>query len=230
MSKSRWKDLESECQYNFPDVLQVNDPDTDLVSIGADLEPATLIYAYAHGLFPMHIHAEELKEKKIGWFSPRNRAIFDLDNIRITRSTKQSAKKYECRIDTCFENMMRMCMTVPRENGWIDEKFIRAYAKLHELGFAHSIEVFDGDELVGGLYGVSFAGFFAGESMVHTKRDASKIALMKLSDVLREKGISLLDAQWMTPHLYSLGAETVTKKHYLQLLYQALKKETMPWP
>ncbi len=232
MSSRGWKQYADACTFRFPNPRLTPVEMGDLVALGADLEPSTLIYAYSHGLFPMHVDTSQglQKEKTLGWFSPVERAIFPLDQLRVTRSMKKSAKKYVTRIDTCFEEMMRLCMTVPRHSGWIDEEFIAAYVELHRLGFAHSMEVFFDDELVGGLYGVGFAGFFAGESMVHTRRDASKVALMALVDLLKERGATLLDAQWMTPHLHSLGAITVTKSQYYDLLEKSLDVPSMSWP
>jgi leucyl/phenylalanyl-tRNA--protein transferase len=225
-----WRELAEACVFTFPDPTDRPEELGDLVCIGADLSPETLLYAYSHGLFPMDIDIPGEQQEQLGWFSPVERAIFPLDALRITRSMKQSAKKYDVRIDTCFEDMMRLCMTVPRHSGWINERFIESYKKLHELGFAHSVEVFDDKELVGGLYGVGFAGFFAGESMVHTKRDASKVALMRLVEILRENGATLLDAQWLTDHLESLGAVAIHRSQYLQYLDKSLKIDSIDWP
>lgn len=230
MKQSNWRSLSDICLYDFPNPTKLSKEAGDLITLGADLDPETLIFAYSHGLFPMHIELEDQGDKKtIGWFSPFKRAIFPLDKLRVTRSMKKSYNKYECRIDTCFSEMMRLCMTVPRHSGWIDEEFVKAYTDLHELGFAHSVEIFDEGELVGGLYGVSFAGFFAGESMVHTKRDASKVALMHLVEKLNQTGAMLLDAQWLTPHLASLGAREVSREQYFQLLAESLKVEQVSW-
>lgn len=231
MKKNNWKALAQNCWYQFPDPLSITDEYGDLITIGADLEPETLIYAYAHGLFPMHVDMEsESDEKTLAWFFPKKRAIFQVDNIRITRSMRKSYKKYECRFDTCFVEMMRLCMTVPRHSGWIDEEFVEAYTDLHNRGLAHSVEIFYEDKLVGGLYGVGFAGFFAGESMVHTMRDASKVALMHLAEKLNAGNVTLLDAQWLTPHLASLGAIEVSRPTYIEMLKQSLKSDEVSWP
>jgi len=229
-SEPVWQSLAEQCMYQFPDLTTIDPELEDLITAGADLHPSTLLYAYSHGYFPMHVNADEQgQEKLLGWFSPKSRAIFPTNSLRITRSMKQSFKKYECCIDTCFKEMMEMCRTVPRPLGWIDDEFIKSYVRLHELGFAHSIEVFKEDELVGGLYGVGFAGFFAGESMVHTKRDASKVALMHLVEIASKIGVSLIDAQWMTDHLRSLGAIEVTRPRYLELLRESLEND-VTWP
>lgn len=229
-SNPEWKERALDSIYYFPDVLEVDPKNGDLITIGADLDVSTLLNAYSRGLFPMHIDIENNGSKNtIGWFSPVKRAIIPLDKLRVTRSMKKSYKKYECRIDSCFEEMMRLCMTVPRENGWIDEEFVQAYIELHKQGYAHSVETFLDGELVGGLYGVSIAGFFAGESMVHTKRDASKVALMHLVEKLKETKCELLDAQWMTAHLATLGTIEVTRSKYMELLDSALKVAHRSW-
>ena len=135
----------------------------------------------------------------------------------------QSAKRFEVRIDTCFVEVMRACGDPSREDGWITAEFIAAYTRLHEMGWAHSVEVFDREgQLAGGLYGVRMNGLFAGESMFHAQRDASKVALMGLVQLMRESGMQLLDVQWCTEHLASLGAVAVDRDRYLALLADAL--------
>ena len=229
-NNSAWDQLTSQCTFQFPDLENIEPEIGDLIAIGADLEPETLLYAYSHGYFPMHLNEENEDEKTIGWFSPKSRAIFTPDSIKVTRSMKQSYKKYECRIDTCFKEMMEMCKNIPRPLGWIDDEFIEKYLRLHELGFAHSVEVFQDEELVGGLYGVGFASFFAGESMVHKKRDASKVALMHLMEITKKIGVTLIDAQWMTDHLQTLGAKDIPRSQYLVLLEQSLAQPQVTWP
>jgi leucyl/phenylalanyl-tRNA--protein transferase len=195
-------------------------PDGDLIAVGGDLEPATLINAYRHGIFPMEVTA---LHKKLGWWSPDPRGIVPLDGLRVTRSMRQSAKRFEVRVDTCFLDVMRACGDPSREDGWITEEFIRAYCALHSLGWAHSVEVFDRDgRLAGGLYGIRVNRLFAGESMFHAQRDASKVALMALVDLMRDSGLRLLDVQWCTAHLASLGAIEVPRRQYLALLADAL--------
>ena len=133
------------------------------------------------------------------------------------------AKRFEVRIDTCFAAVMRACGNPSREDGWITEEFIAAYTRLHELGWAHSVEVFDREgQLAGGLYGVRVGGLFAGESMFHAQRDASKVALMALVQLMRDTGLQLLDVQWCTEHLASLGAIEVPRAEYLSRLAGAL--------
>jgi leucyl/phenylalanyl-tRNA--protein transferase len=195
-------------------------PDQDVVALGADLEPATLINAYRHGAFPMRIGGT----KRLGWWSPDPRGVLPLDGLRVTRSMRQSAKRYETCVDTRFVEVVRACADPSREGGWIAEDFIRAYARLHELGWAHSIEVFDREgHLAGGLYGVRIEGFFAGESMFHRQRDASKVALMALVNLMGESDMTLLDVQWATEHLTSLGVVEMSRTEYLARLADALE-------
>jgi leucyl/phenylalanyl-tRNA--protein transferase len=128
------------------------------------------------------------------------------------------------RVDTCFERVVEGCADPSREDGWITPDFVEAYVRLHELGWAHSIEVFDGrGELAGGLYGVRIERFFAGESMFHRQRDASKVALVALVGLMRESGMTLLDTQWCTEHLASLGAIEIPRAEYLSRLADAIQ-------
>jgi leucyl/phenylalanyl-tRNA---protein transferase len=194
-------------------------PTGDLISVGGDLEPATLIAAYSRGLVPMVVSGTRVT----GWWSPDPRGILPLDNLRVTRSMRQSAKRYDVRVDTRFGDVIRECANPARDKGWITEDFIAAYTRLHGLGWAHSVEVIDrAGRLAGGLYGVRVKGLFAGESMFHIQRDASKVALMALVHLMRDTGLSLLDVQWHTDHLDSLGAVAVSRSQYLALLAAAI--------
>jgi leucyl/phenylalanyl-tRNA--protein transferase len=194
-------------------------PESDLVTIGGDLLPSTLIHAYRRGIFPMEVTG---LPGVIGWWSPDPRGILPLDSLRVTRSMRQSARRFDIRVDTCFADVIRACADPSREDGWITADFIAAYERLHELGWAHSVEVFDRDGvLAGGLYGVRIEGVFAGESMFHHKRDASKVALMALVDLMRTSGMTLLDVQWCTEHLASLGAVAIPREDYLARLADA---------
>jgi leucyl/phenylalanyl-tRNA--protein transferase len=205
-------------QWAFPPPSQW--PDQDLIIIGGDLEPSTVIGAYRQGIFPMIV---ETPAPLLGWWSPEPRGIMPLDGLRIARSLRQSAKRYDVRVDTAFGEVIRECANPSRESGWITPEFIAAYTRLHELGWAHSVEAFDRDgRLAGGLYGVRIDGLFAGESMFHAQRDASKVALMGLVDLMRGSGMTLLDVQWCTGHLASLGAIEVPRRRYLALLAVAL--------
>jgi leucyl/phenylalanyl-tRNA--protein transferase len=210
VGESRWK---------FPSALDW--PDGDVIASGGDLAPATLVAAYRQGLFPM---AVEGREQVLGWWSPDPRGVVPLDGLRVTRSMRQSAKRYDVRIDTCFADVIRACGDPKRESGWITGDFIEAFTAMHQLGWAHSVEVFDREgRLAGGLYGVRINGLFAGESMFHRQRDASKVALMALVELMRETGMTLLDVQWRTDHLASLGAIEVGRAQYLALLADALE-------
>ncbi len=188
-----------------------------LVGVGADLEPGTLLAAYRGGLFPM-----PMRKKVVGWWSPDPRGIIPLDGLRVTRSLRQSCRRYEVRMDTAFRDVVTRCGDPRRPHGWITPAFVDAYTRLFELGWAHSVETYLDDALVGGLYGVRIDGLFAGESMFHTARDASKVALVALVGHLRATGAVLLDVQWTTEHLVSLGATDIPRAEYLRRLADAL--------
>jgi leucyl/phenylalanyl-tRNA---protein transferase len=203
-------------RWSMPAAVPVDD--TGLVAVGADLAPGTLLAAYRAGLFPMPMDG-----RRIAWFSPDPRGIVPLDGVRVTRSLRRSVRQFEVRIDTRFREVMQRCADPSREGGWITPQFVDAYTALHELGWAHSVETYRDGELVGGLYGVRINGFFAGESMFHTVPDASKVALVHLVRWLTAAGATLLDVQWTTPHLVSLGAIDVSRDHYLELLAAAIR-------
>ncbi|HKY21145.1 MAG TPA: leucyl/phenylalanyl-tRNA--protein transferase [Vicinamibacterales bacterium] len=197
-------------------------PDSDLVAVGADLELSTVIDAYRRGMFPMGV--SELGDR-MGWWSPNPRGILPLDSLRVTRSMRQSAKRFDIRVDTCFGRVIRACADPSRGGSWITDEFIDGYTRLHELGWAHSIEVFNRQGgLAGGLYGVRINGCFSGESMFHIDRDASKVALMALVDLMRSSGMTLLDVQWCSEHLASLGAIAIPRPAYLARLAAALRR------
>ena len=209
----------TECRWSFP---QQNDwdPDDDVVAIGADLEPDTLLFAYSHAMFPMFL---DRRHTQLGWWSPVMRGVIPLDGLRVSRSMRQSAKKFHCTIDTAFAEVMHACATTHQQGNWIDDKFIEAYTTLHTLGHAHSVEVWNDDNLlVGGLYGVRINGFFAGESMFHRATDASKVALMFLVDLMNLAGMELLDTQWQTEHLETLGCCAIPRATYCELLRHAV--------
>ena len=188
-----------------------------LVAIGADLEPGTLLAAYRSGLFPM-----PFGRRRVGWWSPDPRGILPLDGLNVSRSLRRSCARFEVRVDTSFETVVRRCADPSRPHGWINEEIVRAYIRLHELGWAHSIETWFDAELVGGLYGVRVRGLFAGESMFHTVTDASKVALVSLVDWLRASDGQLLDVQWRTDHLATLGVIEVSRADYLDRLAVAV--------
>lgn len=192
--------------------------DSDIVAVGADLEPGTLLSAYRQGLFPM-----PFDRRRIAWFSPDPRGVIPLDGLHVSRSLRKSVRRFDVAMDTQFAEVMRACGDPKRPGGWINKAFVDAYARLHELGWAHSIEIYDdAGDLVGGLYGVRIAGLFAGESMFHKATDASKVALVHTVDWLNETKATLFDVQWTTPHLISLGAIDVPRTEYLQRLANAV--------
>jgi len=207
-----------ETRWRFPSPPAL--PEGDLVTIGGDLAPSTLVHAYRRGLFPMEVTG---LPSVLGWWSPDPRGILPLDGLRVTRSMRQSARRFEIRVDTCFGRVIRACADPSREDGWITDDFVRAYERLHDLGWAHSVEVFNrGGQLAGGLYGVRIDAAFAGESMFHRERDASKVALMALVDLMRTSGMALLDVQWCTEHLASLGAIPISRADYFARLSEAV--------
>ncbi|HEY0709226.1 MAG TPA: leucyl/phenylalanyl-tRNA--protein transferase [Polyangia bacterium] len=193
-----------------------------LVAVGGSLDADTLTRAYRAGVFPWS------SDPEITWWSPDPRAIFDLHNFSPSRSLRKSVRRngWRFEIDKRFEAVMRACAesTVMRPSTWISEDFIAGYTELHRRGHAHSVEVLEGDELVGGLYGVTFGGFFGGESMFHRRTDASKAAVAFLVEHMKARGFELLDAQVPNEHLMSLGAIAIPKREYLSRLEVALRK------
>jgi leucyl/phenylalanyl-tRNA--protein transferase len=186
------------------------------------LDPALLVRAYRKGLFPMALEDEE-----IGWFSPDPRGILPIDTFhvpgRLARLVRQAP--YEIAIDRAFEDVMRACAERPREGTWISDEIVESYTALYRLGLAHSVEAWRDGELVGGLYGVHLGGAFFGESMFHRATDASKLALVALVDRLARRGFTLLDTQWITPHLVQFGAIEIPRAEYLRRLEEALKRD-----
>ncbi|CAB4659266.1 unannotated protein [freshwater metagenome] len=208
----------TECRWTFPSPELWPDDD-DIVAAGADLETDTLLYAYAHGMFPMFVN-----KRNLAWWSPVDRGVIPLDGLRITRSMQQSAKKFTCTVNQAFTEVMTLCGSMRTDGNWINQTFIDAYTQLHEEGHAHSVEVWnEAGELVGGLYGVRINKFFAGESMFHIETDASKVALMHLVQLMTLDGMELLDTQWRTDHLESLGCIAIPREKYLQLLASAIQ-------
>ena len=194
--------------------------DDDLVAAGADLEPGTILAAYRVGMFPMPI-----RRGVPGWWSPDPRGILPLDGLVVTRSLRRSVRRFDVRIDAAFEAVIDACGDERRPGRWIDADIRAAYVTLHHLGWAHSVETYDREtgELVGGLYGLAVGGLFAGESMFHRRTDASKAALVALVDHLSDgAGDRLLDVQWVTEHLATLGAVAVPRGEYLRRLESAL--------
>jgi leucyl/phenylalanyl-tRNA--protein transferase len=183
-----------------------------------------VLLAYRSGIFPMPLQRESL----MAWWSPDPRAVIPLDALRVSRSLRRSLRGFEIRVDSAFEDVIDACADPRRPGRWINADIRAAYVRLHELGWAHSVEAWsrrDGG-LAGGLYGVAIGGLFAGESMFHRATDASKAALVALVGFLLDDGADgagrVLDVQWQTPHLASLGAVEIARSEYLRRLERAL--------
>ena len=190
-----------------------------LVHVGGDLEPDTLLTAYRSGLFPMSPGDGPMR-----WWSPDPRAILPVDGLQVSRSLRRSCARYEVRIDTAFGEVIEACADPSREYAWVTPAVREAYIELHRRGWAHSVEAWtpEGD-LAGGLYGVAIGTFFAGESMFARHRDASKVALVALIRGLRDGDESLVDVQWTSPHLLSLGAVEIPRADFLRRLSVAIE-------
>jgi leucyl/phenylalanyl-tRNA--protein transferase len=196
----------------LPDPAEADD---EIVGLGADLEPGTLLAAYRGGLFPMRLRGDG----PIAWWSPDPRGVIPLDGLLVSRSLRKSCRRFDIRVDTAFDDVIRGCADPSRPSGWIDDEFIAAYTRLHELGWVHSVEAWTHDgQLAGGLYGVAIGSLFAAESMFHTTTDAGKVAVVALTQRLRAGGGTLLDVQWKTDHLETLGAIEISRTEYLARL------------
>jgi leucyl/phenylalanyl-tRNA--protein transferase len=181
------------------------------------IDPEVLLQGYRLGVFPM-----AMADGAIEWFSPEPRAILPLYEFHVPRTLDRATRKknFEIRIDVSFVEVMRQC--AHRRETWINDEIIASYARLHELGHAHSVEAWQDGKLAGGLYGVAIGGAFFGESMFHHVRDSSKIALVALVERLRARKFVLLDTQWITPHLKQFGAIEIPRAKYLHLLTTAV--------
>jgi leucyl/phenylalanyl-tRNA--protein transferase len=197
-------------------------PGEDLVGVGADLAPGTVLEAYARGVFPMGLGAEG--GEPLGWWSPDPRGILRPGELHVSRSLRRTLGRFEIRVDTDFAGVVDGCADPGRAGRWITPAVRQAYTSLHELGWAHSVEVLLDGELVGGLYGVAIGGLFAGESMFHRATDASKAAVVAMHELVTSDGDPrrVIDVQWRTPHLASLGVTEVPREEYLRLLAVAL--------
>jgi leucyl/phenylalanyl-tRNA--protein transferase len=208
------------CVWALPDPLAADGD--GVCGVGADLAPGTLLAAYRRGLFPMHL---DRKARHLGWWSPDPRGVLPLDGLVVSRSLRRSLRRFHLTVDTAFEEVIAACAR-PRPSGghWIHPAITSAYLELHRLGWAHSVEAWDRTSgvLVGGLYGIAIGGLFAGESMFHTATDASKAALVALVEHLDPQG--LLDVQWVTPHLASLGVVAIPAVEYQARLAAALER------
>jgi leucyl/phenylalanyl-tRNA--protein transferase len=189
------------------------------VAIGGDLRPATLLRAYRNGVFPWYDES-----MPICWWSPDPRAILPLDNLHVSRRLARTLRsgRFQSTMDRDFAGVIRGCAENRGDGTWLVPEMIAAYQRLHELGRAHSIEVWRGDELAGGLYGVAIGGFLSAESMFHRVTDASKVAIVGLVDRLRAGGFELIDIQFLTAHTARLGGIEIPKTEYLRRLTAAL--------
>jgi leucyl/phenylalanyl-tRNA--protein transferase len=200
--------------------LEIN-PEIDwpkLTRFGSNWNPKTLMTAYRAGLFPMPYEIDG-QELAIGWWSPQSRAIFYPSEIRTSKSLQAAMKRFNVTVNQDFEAVIRACGNPARPSGWINEDVISAFNRLHELGHAHSVEVWSQKgSLVGGLYGIEFGGVFAGESMFHSATNASKVALVHLGRIMNDGSGRIIDTQWMTGHLESMGAKPIERREYCRIL------------
>ena len=197
--------------------------DEGILAYGGDLNPNRIITAYRNGIFPWYNENDPIL-----WWSPNPRLVLDFDDFKLSRSLKKVIDKniFEIKFDENFTQVMIECQKVNRKNQnktWINDDIIKAYTKIHEMGFAHSFESYYNGELVGGGYGLSIGDIFCGESMFSKKDDASKVALYYLVERLKNKGFNLIDCQIPTPHLISLGAKSISRNNFLTLLNKALE-------
>lgn len=209
----------------FPDPLDAMDE--GLLAYGGDLSVSRLMLAYRKGIFPWYSEGDPIL-----WWSPNPRLILYPSQINISKSLAKTINKgkYTITMDTCFRTVMEHCQKVFRkdqEGTWILKEVVNAYTALHECGYAHSIETWDEDRLVGGLYGVSLGAAFFGESMFALMPDASKVALAALCEFgLQEKRFDFIDCQVTTDHLLRMGAQEITRERFLGMLERALSKKT----
>ena len=197
-----------------------------VAAVGGDLRPETLLAAYRAGAFPMPVD----EQSPMVWWSPDPRGVIPPDRFAPSRSLRRSIRRYRTTVDRCFREVVEGCADPSRPHGWITPEIAAAYTRLHELGGAHSIEVWDEEgRLAGGLYGVAIGAFFAGESMFHRARDASKAAVARVVDLLLPCENAVFDVQWATPHLVSLGAVEIARKEYLEMLSSAAESAGPLW-
>lgn len=213
-------------RWALPHPLESTIKDEDFIGVGADLAPGTMLQGYRMGSFGMHIDIDG--EQVLAWWSPVERGIIPLDRFHVSRSLAKSMRKLHVTFDAAFSEVVTLCREGgrpgDRDGEWITDEYVASYNELHHLGWAHSVEVWRGELLVGGLICIEIGGLVCGESMASRERDASKTALAALVHRLRSAGQDrLLDVQWVTPHLASLGAVAVSREKYCgELLPRAL--------
>ena len=188
----------------------------DLVAVGADLSPGMLLAGYRTGLFGMPDPDSDL----VGWWSPDPRGVLRPTGVHVSRSLRRALRRFEVSVDASFAEVVAECADPRREHGWISQEYQASYLELHALGWAHSVEVWDADgTLAGGLFGVEVGGLFAAESKFHSRTDASKVAVVALAEILAVDGAPrLIDVQWRTEHLATLGVVEVPRPTYLRAL------------
>lgn len=206
---------------SFPPVgAALRDPD-GLLAAGGDLKPERLLAAYRQGIFPWYSHGQPIL-----WWSPDPRAVLFPQELKVSRSLRKSARSrgFEVRYDTSFAAVIAACgdQALRPEGTWLSPDMRAAYLRLHELGYAHSVETWRNEQLVGGLYGVRLGGVFYGESMFSRESDASKFALKCLCERLVEERAAVIDCQMATPHLLSLGARLIPRTEFTELLHRHL--------
>ncbi|MEM8747606.1 MAG: leucyl/phenylalanyl-tRNA--protein transferase [Actinomycetota bacterium] len=206
-------------RWDFPTNGDVDIDESGLVGVGADDEPGTILAAYRSALFPMPIE----DGGPLGWWSPDPRGVLELDAVHVSRSLRRSMRRFEFRVDTAFDDVVAGCADPTRPHGWIDGRIRRAYRRLHDLGWAHSVETWCEGELVGGLYGLGIGGLFAAESKFHRVTDASKAAVVALAAGLADDHPRLIDVQWRTDHLATLGVAEIRRSNYLERLRTVLR-------
>lgn len=210
--------------FGYPPVSKANGD--GLLAVGADLGPERLLVAYANGIFPW----PSSDEKPIPWYCPSPRTVLVPGQVRVNRSLRKAVRRttFTTTFDRAFTEVITACATVPRQDDgtWITPSIVEAYIRLHELGFAHSAETWDGARLVGGVYGIALGGAFFGESMFSLESNASKFALLGLLGRLEAHGYALLDCQMTTPLVMSLGAAEWSQKHFQSQLEKALHSDT----
>jgi len=191
-----------------------------LVAWGGDLNPNRILSAYRQGIFPWYNDSDPIL-----WWSPDPRLVLFFDEIKISKSLKRNLKKYEVKFDTNFEEVIKKCREIRVSNGentWILEDVIEQYIEIHKMGFAMSVETYHKGELIGGLYGILMGKVFCGESMFALKRDASKVALVRLAQKLESEGYDFIDCQVPSEHLKSMGAKEVERDEFLDMLNMGL--------
>jgi leucyl/phenylalanyl-tRNA--protein transferase len=211
----------------FPDPRDASDE--GIVALGGQLSVENLLEAYRHGIFPWPIEGWPLT-----WFCPEERAILEFSHLHVPRRLERLRRRtpFTLTIDHDFSRVIQACASVARngEDGtWITSAMIRAYSELHRAGHAHSVEVWEGDSLVGGLYGVDADGAFAGESMFHLRPNASKLALLHLVEHLERRGLDWIDIQVITPHMQTMGAHVISRDDYLAKLARTRSRKLQLW-